>query len=82
MKQDIREFICTELLLDDSISIDDDENLLVTGVLDSLALMRLVMHLEDTFDLEIPPHDITLENFASLSTMSRYLSNRLGTQAA
>ena len=82
MKQEIREFVCSELLLDDSLVIGDEENLLVTGVLDSLALMRLVMHLEDTYDVEIPPHDITLENFASLAAMSEYLSGRLGTQAA
>lgn len=82
MKQDIREFICKELLLDDSVIIEDDENLLVTGILDSLALMRLVTHLEDVCDFEIPPQDITLENFASLSTMNRYITDRLGTQAA
>ena len=62
--------------------IDDDENLLVTGILDSLALMRLVAHLEDTYDIEIPPSDITLENFASLSAMVGYLGARLGIEAA
>ena len=82
MKHEIREYICKELLLDDTVVIGDDENLLVTGVLDSLALMRLVTHLEDVCDIEIPALDITLENFASLSTIKGYLSDRLGTQAA
>lgn len=82
MKGRIREFIGSDLLLEEDLVIDDDENLLVTGVLDSLALMRLVMHLEDTYDIEIPPSDITLENFASLSAMAGYLGNRLGIEAA
>ena len=82
MKRNIREYINSDLLLDQDIAIDDDENLLVSGILDSLALMRLVAHLEDTYDIEIPPSDITLENFASLSAMVGYLGDRLGIEAA
>ncbi len=82
MKEDIREFILTELLLDDSAELADDENLLVTGILDSLALMRLVMHLEETHDIEIPPQDITLENFGSVAAMAAFLESRRETQAA
>jgi len=44
--------------------------------------MRLVMHLEDNYDIEISPSDITLENFASLSAMAGYLGVRLGIEAA
>ena len=82
MKRDIRDYINGDLLLGEDLVIDDDENLLVTGILDSLALMRLVMHLEDTYDIEIPPSDITLENFASLSAMAGYLGAKLGIEAA
>lgn len=82
MKRNIREYINSDLLLDQDIVIDDDENLLVSGILDSLALMRLVTHLEDTYDIEIPPSDITLENFASLSAMVGYLGDRRGIEAA
>jgi acyl carrier protein len=82
VKRDIRDYINGDLLLGDDLVIDDDENLLVTGILDSLALMRLVAHLEDTYDIEIPPSDITLENFASLGTMAGYLGARLEIEAA
>lgn len=77
MVDDIRDYVCSDLLLDTDTTLSDDENLLVTGVLDSLALMRLVMHLEDRHDIEIPPQDITLEHFGSLAAMSGYLSRRL-----
>ena len=82
MKRDILDYIKSDLLLDQNLVIDDDENLLVSGILDSLALMRLVAHLEDTHDIEIPPTDITLENFASLSVIAGYLGARLGIEAA
>jgi acyl carrier protein len=82
MKEDIRDYVCSDLLLNEDLKIEDDENLLLNGVLDSLALMRLIMHLEDTYDVEIPPAEITLENFASLTAMTEYLENRLGIRAA
>ena len=82
MKEKIREFIVTDILMDETQQIGDSENLLITGILDSLALMRLVMHLEDTHDIEIPPQDITLEHFATLDTMAAYLSRQLELQAA
>ena len=82
MKQDIKDYVCSDLLMDDGVTIDDDENLLITGILDSLALMRLVMHLEDSYSLEIPPQDITLENFGSVTNIAGYLTNKLDTQAA
>lgn len=82
MKKEIREFICHELLLDESADLADEENLLVTGILDSLALMRLVMHLEETHDIEIPPQEITLENFGSVAAMAAFLEDRLENRAA
>lgn len=82
MKEDIRDFISRELLFDQDPVFDDDENLLVSGVLDSLALMRLVMYLEDSYDMEIPPPEITLENFASLTAMAGYVGSKLGIEAA
>jgi acyl carrier protein len=82
VKRDIRDYISSDLLLDEDLDVNEDEKLLVTGILDSLALMRLVAHLEDTYDIEIPPADITLENFASLSTMACYLGTRLEIEAA
>ena len=77
LQKDIRRYVCEEILMDPSMDIGDDENLLISGILDSLALMRLVMHLEDAHDMEIPPQDITLEHFASLDAMAGYLSARL-----
>lgn len=81
MIDDIRHYICSDLLLEADAAIGDDENLLVTGVLDSLALMRLIMHLEDHHDIEIPPQDITLEHFGSLTAMSGYLTHRLSAES-
>ena len=74
MKDQLREFVCHELL--DGREFSDDENLLLTGLIDSIGVMRLVAHVNEVFHIEIPPEDLTIENFSNLNAMSEYLENR------
>jgi acyl carrier protein len=45
--------------------------------LDSIAILGLVVGLEDEFDLEIPDTDVVIDNFDSLDSISRYVVRRL-----
>ena len=72
----IRTFIQTELLGDPTHVIEPDQDLLLSETLDSLSVVRLVAHLEGEVGLEIPPQDVTLENFASLNAIDAYLARR------
>ena len=63
----IHKYIVEELLNDASIEIEPEEDLLLSGFLDSMNVVRLVAHLEEICSLVIPPEDITLENFGTLS---------------
>lgn len=56
--------------------LKDDDNLLMTGVVDSVGMMSLVVFIEDTFDLSVPPEDVTIENFLSVNTIEAYLRAR------
>ena len=75
MKSKLTTFI-SEQLLNNSAAIDADTELLMSGILDSLAVMNLVSHIEKTIGKEIPPLDITLDNFSSVSAISRYLETQ------
>ncbi len=72
---EIRGFIRDELLNDPSATIEVDEDLLLSGRLDSLGVLRLVAHLQESMDVEIPPEDIVLEHFGSLRRMEAYLGS-------
>ncbi|MEM6673332.1 MAG: acyl carrier protein [Planctomycetota bacterium] len=72
----IRTYIQVEILGDPEFTIDADQDLLLSETLDSLSVVRLVAHLEQETGLEIPPEDVTLENFASLSRIDEYLGSR------
>ena len=75
---ELRTYILTEILDEPNGSLGDDEDLLLSDTLDSLSVTRLVQHIEARSGLEIPPEDVTLENFATLSAMAAYVQGRLG----
>ncbi|MEM7125429.1 MAG: acyl carrier protein [Chloroflexota bacterium] len=72
------EFIMEELLYGQSDEpVEPDTNLLLTGLVDSLGIMRLTLHVEETLGFQVPPEDITIENFLTVSDMTRYLEAKL-----
>ena len=74
----IRDYITGELLFGlDDVELGDDDNLLLSGLLDSLGIMRLVAFLAEEFSTEIPPEDVTIEHFMTISHIARYLEDRL-----
>ena len=53
-----------------------DADLLATGVLDSLALVDLVMHLERTFGNPIPLVDVDLDELRTVHGIARLVAER------
>jgi len=57
-------------------TVEDSENLLLTGVLDSLAVMSLVAFIEQTYDIAVPFEDVIIENFMAIDAMGHYIRTR------
>ncbi|MDR1754995.1 MAG: acyl carrier protein, partial [Eubacterium sp.] len=47
------------------------------GVLDSLDIMNVIMTLEDDFSIEIDPEEVITDNFASLNSIAKMVSEHL-----
>ena len=71
-KELLREYI-SQQLLDGHENLDVEDNLLTTGMIDSHGVMRLLVYIEETFGLQVPPIDITIENFRTISLMTDYI---------
>lgn len=56
-----------------------DDELLLSGIVDSISVMRLVGHVEDAFGVVIPPEDVTIERFETVSAIAGYVIERRGT---
>ena len=76
MKMDLINFVQNELLTS-SQSITPEQDLLISGLIDSLGVMRLVTHIESEWQITIPPEDVTLENFSTVNTIVDYLESKI-----
>lgn len=50
------------------------EDLLGSGILDSLGMMRLIFFIEEEFGIKVPPEDMTIENFLTVENIGNYLN--------
>jgi len=53
-----------------------DTDLLLTGIIDSLALVELLLRLEQTFGAPISVDDLELDNFRSIESIARFVAFR------
>ena len=74
MKAAIRGYVVDELL--SGKNIGDKDELLLSGLVDSLGVMRLVVYLERTYSIQIPPDDVTIDNFTTIEAISSYMERR------
>lgn len=73
----LQRFVNEELLSGGTgASVGGDDSLVGDGLVDSLGMMRLVMFIEERFDTNVPPEDVTLENFLTLNAIGEYLVRR------
>lgn len=57
----------------DASKLRFDEEIPSTGMLDSAAIMELILWLEGAYDITIAQDDLTLANFGTIDSMAEYL---------
>ncbi len=79
----IKEYISKEIVSNPELaSISNDTQLLVSGILDSLSLLKLVLFLEKHFNVLVGPEELVPENFATINAIRGYIQSKSGTTAA
>ena len=68
----ILDFIRDELL-DEDIEVGLEDDLLSGEVLYSLAIMRLASWVEETFNVEMKPANLTVENFQTVAALTGFV---------
>ena len=75
----IRDFITHEILHETLANpLGNDDQLVDSGVIDSLGVMTLLSFLEENFSIKIPDSELTPDNFASLSTITALVESQKG----
>ena len=73
----IREFVLDRLApTSGRTHINDEDDLIDSGVIDSLGIFQLVAFLEERFGIAIGDEEITPENFGSIVAIERLVAAR------
>ena len=72
----IERFILDELLMGSRESIGHDESLISSGVIDSLALLRLIGFVEDRFGVVLEDEEVVAENFETINVIAALVQNK------
>jgi acyl carrier protein len=70
------ELIVAEISLDPDEPVDATTDLLLTGLVDSLGVVRIVQWIEEELGLTVEPTDVVLENFQTVGAMVAYVERR------
>ena len=76
VKTQVREFIASEIMYDESPAVLTDDTKLLGGIMDSLGLMQLVSYLEEQFEVEIDDSEVTVDNFQTINDIDRLVSSK------
>lgn len=60
----------------DGLDEDKDLNLFEAGLMDSMAVINIILELESSFDLKMEPTDFTRENISSVSNFAKTLEEK------
>ncbi|MEL7535893.1 MAG: acyl carrier protein [Pseudomonadota bacterium] len=70
------DYIRSVLLEDAEFALSTEDELLLGDIVDSMGIMRLVQFIEDESGGAVPAEDITIEHFATVASIGRYLDQR------
>ena len=80
-KNEIRNYILKEVFPEkDPKKFQDDTDLIEKGILDSFAILQLMTHLEEAYQIEIGFDEMVSENIRSVTLLADFVNRKLGNQ--
>jgi len=70
LKNQLRTFICRELIRNPNYPLRDDEPLVTGGLIDSFAIAQVGVFVEKAFKVYVPDTELTVDNMDSVEKMA------------
>jgi len=77
LKEQIRNFILENFILENPEDLVDDESMLNIGIMDSTGVLELVAFIESTFEIKVEDEELHRENLDSINKIVSYLERKL-----
>jgi methoxymalonate biosynthesis acyl carrier protein len=60
-----------------NITVDSDStDLIETGLIDSLVLVELLLHLEESFDIDVVIAELEIDDFRTVKSIARFVTRQ------
>lgn len=79
MKDKIVSYIKNKLASGPIEEIEVDEDLLGSGLVDSIGMVQLILFIETEAAIKVLPEEMTIENFMTISHMLRFIDSKQDT---
>lgn len=77
IRDELEQFIVKHYLKGDvPTGFDSQFDLIDSGILTSLALVNLISHVEDCYEIEFGESDIVPENFATIHALAQFINRQ------
>src|SRR5262245_23589034 len=77
VKASVKAYILGEFLPgEDPSALSDDTPLVTTGIIDSIAMLNLVVFLERQFSITLEAHEATVDHLNTLDDIARLVSSK------
>lgn len=76
----LRQFVLQKFPLARKRRVADGDNLLESGIVDSLGVLELVTFMQQEFSVTVNDEDLTPENFQNIECMARFVERSLELQ--
>lgn len=77
IKEELRQYILSEFLAGEKpLNLQDDTPLRTSGILDSVATLRVVSLVEDRYGIEVEAHEASVENFDSIAAIAAFVESK------
>ena len=77
IKTSVKTFILDEYLPgEDPAALTDTTALMTTGILDSIAVLKVVTFLENEFGIKIQPHEAVVDNLNTIGDIARLVMSK------
>jgi acyl carrier protein len=78
IEQAIKQYILSEFLAgEDPAQLTDSTPLVSTGILDSIALLKLVLHLEQSFSISLEPDEADADHLNTIGQVAELVRSKL-----
>ncbi len=78
VKESIKNYVLSELVSDKQYNgLSDSDQLIETGIIDSLGIMKLIGFLEDSLSVQIDDMELIPENFATIEAITSLVQAKI-----